>query len=83
MIPFKLCNCVIVSGKVGWEICVVVQWFVAGVAVRTCCIASRVCGLRARLTIIFGRVRVMSVIGDAAETLGSPLSCDGVVYSTG
>ena len=63
--------------------CVVVQWFVAGVAVRTCCIASRVCEVRARLINMFGRVRKVSVVSCTIETLGLPLSRDGVVCFTG
>ena len=83
MRPFKLCNCVIVSVKMGWEICFVVQWFVAGVAVRICCIVSRVCEVRARLMNIFGRVRVMSVVCGKTETQGLPLSRCEAVCSTG
>ena len=82
MRPCNRCNCVIGSGMVKWGICDVVKRFGVGVAVRICCIESRVCEVRARLAIIFGRVRVMSVMGGTTETLDPPLSCDGVVCST-
>ena len=58
MRPLNRCNCFCACGKVGCEICVVVQWCDAGVAVMTCCIAARVCEVRARLTIVLGCVRV-------------------------
>ena len=80
---FKLCNCVIEIGNVGWGMCVVVQWFVADVAVRTCCIASRVVGVRASLTILVGRVRVIAVLSGETATLGLLLSRGGAMYCTG
>ena len=56
MRPFKLCNCVIVSVKAGWEMCFMVHWFVVGIALRICCIAPRVRAVRARLMTMFVRV---------------------------
>ena len=79
MKPFNMCTCVIVSVKVIWEMFFVVQWCVVGVAVRTCCITSRVCEVREILMNMFGRVRVMSVVVSKTLTLGLPLSRCGVV----
>ena len=76
---FKLCNCVIVIDKVGRGMCVVVQWFAAGVAFRICCIASWVCEVRASSTIMVGCVRAVVVVGGTAEMLASPLSGGGAV----
>ena len=79
----NFCECVIVSVSGGWEIYIVGHIRVAGVAVRTYCIASRVCEVRARLICMFGRVRVMSVVFGKTLTLGLPMSRGGVVCFTG
>ena len=63
--------------------CVVVQWFVAGIAVMNGCIASRVCQVRARSTITLGCVRVIAVLGGMTETLGYSLSYSGALCFTG
>ena len=82
MRPCNRCNCVIGSGMVKWGICDVVKRFGVGVAVRICCIESRVCEVRARLMIIFGRCRVISVVIGKTAKLGFPLSRGGVVCCT-
>ena len=68
---------------VGWGMCIVVQWFGVGVAVRTYCIASRVCEVSASLTIMCCRVRVITVVIGKTATLDLLLSRDGVVCCTG
>ena len=79
MRPFNMCTCVIVSVKVIYEMCFVVQWCVVCIAVRACCITSRVCEVREILMNMFGRVRVMSVAVSKTLTLGLPLSRCGVM----
>ena len=63
--------------------CVVVQWFVAWVVVMNDCVASKVCQVRARSTIILGCVRVIAVMGGMTETLGYSLSYSGALCFTG
>ena len=83
MISCKCCKCVSVSGKVGWERCSVVQWFLVGTAARTCVIAARECEVMARWTRNCGRGGVTSVMGGTAETLASSLARGGAVCGTG
>ena len=83
MRPCNRYKCVIGSCMVEWGMYDVVQWFGVGVAVRVYCIASRVCEVRARLMIIFGRGRVSVVVIGKTAKLGCPLSRGGVVCCTG
>ena len=70
MKPFKLCNCLIVSIMVGWEICVMVHWCDTGVVVME------------RLMNMIVRIWVVSVLVAKIETPGMPLSRGGVEWST-